>query len=111
MLIASHCKANITDDQFLALSGDVSAAVHAKVEELNEMTRLEVASEAAGRIEWTGRGPGAQAYGACDINAGAGAGEQCFLAAAKAGHDRIGTLYCSCIRWFCAAPIVALLCF
>ena len=42
VLVASHCKTNITDEQFLALSGQVEAAARAKVQELNDMTRLEV---------------------------------------------------------------------
>lgn len=42
VLVASHCKTNISDDDFLALSREVEAAVLAKVLELNDITRLEV---------------------------------------------------------------------
>jgi TPR repeat protein len=42
LLVASHCKTNISNDEFLVLSRDVEAAVLAKVQELNEVTRLEV---------------------------------------------------------------------
>jgi hypothetical protein len=42
VLVASHCKTNITDAEFFALSGQVEAAAFAKVQELNELTRLEV---------------------------------------------------------------------
>jgi hypothetical protein len=42
VLVASHCKTNISDDQFLALSREVETAARAKVQELNDITRLEV---------------------------------------------------------------------
>ncbi len=42
VLVASHCKTNISDDQFLALSREVEAAACAKVQELNNIMRLEV---------------------------------------------------------------------
>jgi hypothetical protein len=42
VLVASHCKTNIRDEEFLALSGEVEAAARAKVQELNDITRLEV---------------------------------------------------------------------
>jgi hypothetical protein len=42
VLVASHCKTNIREEEFLELSGQVEAAARAKVEELNDMTRLEV---------------------------------------------------------------------
>jgi Leucine-rich repeat (LRR) protein len=42
VLVASHCKMNITDDQFQALSSLVENAAHAKVQSLNDITRLEV---------------------------------------------------------------------
>ena len=42
VLVASHCKTNIRDDEFLALSGAVEAAARVKVQELNDITRLEV---------------------------------------------------------------------
>ncbi len=42
VLVASHCKTNIRDEEFLALSGEVEAAAGAKVQELNDITRLEV---------------------------------------------------------------------
>ena len=42
VLVASHCKTDIRDDEFLALSGEVEAAAGAKVQELNGITRLEV---------------------------------------------------------------------
>ncbi len=42
VLVASHCKTNTRDDQFLALSRLVEDAAHAKVQELNRLTCLEV---------------------------------------------------------------------
>ncbi len=42
VLVASHCKTNITDDEFFALSGEVEAAVGAKIQVLKEITQLEV---------------------------------------------------------------------
>jgi hypothetical protein len=42
LLVASHCKTNISNDEFLALSRDVEAAVDAKVQELNDVIRMEV---------------------------------------------------------------------
>jgi hypothetical protein len=42
VLVASHCKTNISDDEFLTLSHLVEKAVHSKLQELNEVTRLEV---------------------------------------------------------------------
>jgi hypothetical protein len=42
VLVASHCKTDIREEEFLELSGQVEAAARAKVEELNDMTRLEV---------------------------------------------------------------------
>ena len=42
VMVASHCKTNISDDAFLQLSRQVEAAAAAKVQELNSLTRLEV---------------------------------------------------------------------
>jgi hypothetical protein len=42
VLVASHCKTNISEEEFSALSGQVEAAARAKIEQLNGMTRLEV---------------------------------------------------------------------
>ena len=42
VLVASHCKTNIRDEEFVALSGEVEAAARVKVQELNDATRLEV---------------------------------------------------------------------
>ena len=42
VLVASHCKTNIRDDEFTALSREVETAVLAKIQELNDITRLEV---------------------------------------------------------------------
>lgn len=42
VLVASHCKTNITDREFQELSNQVESAVRKKVLDLNEMTRLEV---------------------------------------------------------------------
>jgi len=42
VLVASHCKTNITDDEFQAVSRLVEAAACEKVLQLNEITRLEV---------------------------------------------------------------------
>ena len=42
VLVASHCKTNIRDDEFIALSHEVETAVLAKIQELNDITRLEV---------------------------------------------------------------------
>jgi hypothetical protein len=42
VLVASHCKTNVRDDEFTALSREVETAVLAKIQELNDITRLEV---------------------------------------------------------------------
>ena len=42
VMVASHCKTNISDDAFLELSRQVEAAAQAKVQDLNNITRLEV---------------------------------------------------------------------
>jgi hypothetical protein len=42
VLVASHCKTNIRDEEFIALSREVETAVLAKIRELNDITRLEV---------------------------------------------------------------------
>lgn len=42
VLVASHCKTNITDGAFLEVSSQVQRDAEGKVEELNEITRLEV---------------------------------------------------------------------
>ena len=42
VMVASHCKTNISDDAFKELSCQVEAAAQAKVQDLNNLTRLEV---------------------------------------------------------------------
>jgi hypothetical protein len=55
VLVASHCKTNISDHDFLALSGEVEYAARAKVQELNVITRLEVNRLRALLVEAEGR--------------------------------------------------------